>query len=130
MIRIASPGAPPSGAPDLPPDPQTAPPPDALKALLGAPPGALPMAPQGKFDAEKVSPETAGYQEGPSPRCGDCHHFDGQSTCEVVSGQISPDAWCCLFEPGGSPDETDQSAEPTDAEGASDEGSEGQPPQV
>lgn len=35
--------------------------------------------------------------------CGACVHFQGPSTCELVAGQIDPQATCDLFEPGGAP---------------------------
>lgn len=84
------------------------------------PGGALPLPPQaepkvmggGKYDAEKVKPETAGYQEGPPPQCGACHHFDGKGSCEIVAGPINPQAWCCLFE-ASLGDQNDSNAPPT-----------------
>lgn len=102
MLKIAGtapppPQAGPAGAPPLP---------DQMAAASG--PKMLPMVPDpktgsmGKYDAEKVRPETARYlssDEGPF-LCARCHHYLGDS-CEIVAGPIDPEGVCCLFESGG-----------------------------
>lgn len=37
----------------------------------------------------------------PGNSCGQCLHFQGPSSCELVAGQIDPQATCDLFEPTG-----------------------------
>jgi hypothetical protein len=108
-------GAPPGAAPMPPGMP---PPPDGGGALPpGLPPELLAAAAQGgptKYDSEKVKPEVARYlssDQGPF-ECQNCHHFDGQGGCEVVSGPIDPKGVCCLFESVGAPDVQDETDVP------------------
>lgn len=104
MLRVGGgpppPGMPPTG--DMPPDAAPPmPPPDDMSA-----------------DDTKVDPMVAGYKTpdiGPFI-CGNCYHFDGESSCQIVSGQIDPEGVCNLFTPhkGGA----DETAVPPEAEGA------------
>lgn len=48
----------------------------------------------------KMSKAAAGYQNSPNgnQRCGNCAYFDAaQNACNVVQGDISPQAWCQLW---------------------------------
>lgn len=48
----------------------------------------------------KLSQAQAKYQNQPKgdQQCSNCTHFiAGSSTCKVVEGKISPDAWCMLW---------------------------------
>lgn len=49
----------------------------------------------------KMSQDEVAYGPAyrPGETCGDCVHFDGQSTCELVDGTIAPEMVCDLFEP-------------------------------
>lgn len=50
--------------------------------------------------AKRAQSEVAyGPAYSPAERCGNCVHFDGQGTCELVEGTISPEGVCDLFEP-------------------------------
>ena len=107
MLKIAPNGklpmaGPPTGGPPAPPQgpPGDAPPlPGGPPPMPDAPPdlaGGAPDTPKGQ-----VHPEIAGYM-GPDLgpfACGRCVHFDGQSSCEIVSGPIDPAGLCNLFEP-------------------------------
>jgi hypothetical protein len=61
--------------------------------LAGAPAGGEGKQPLG----------AVGYRAADSPAaaCGNCLHFQGPSSCELVAGQIDPQATCDLFEPFG-----------------------------
>lgn len=47
-----------------------------------------------------LAPEIAGYTPM-ADKCEDCVHFQQPNACEVVSGVISKDGWCKVFEKGG-----------------------------
>jgi hypothetical protein len=60
-----------------------------------------------------------------SESCSQCQHFDGNSSCEVVSGHISPNGVSDEYEPGESADTGDSessgesqsdTAEPTESD--------------
>ena len=51
--------------------------------------------------SDKVLPSSVGYEAFArkwNQRCALCVHFETPDACERVSGLISPDAWCELFE--------------------------------
>jgi hypothetical protein len=53
----------------------------------------------------KLSPMSAGYlgpENGPFA-CGNCRHFDGQGSCEIVDGPIDAAGCCSVFEPTDTP---------------------------
>lgn len=115
MLKIAPDGklpmaGPPTGGPQAPPPglPPGPPPPmggGAPPPLPDAPPD-LAGGPDGSSGKGQVHPEIAGYM-GPDLGpfvCGRCVHFDGQSSCEIVSGQIDPAGLCNLFEPAPNQD--------------------------
>lgn len=51
--------------------------------------------------AAKVAKETVNYQTGPKGQahCAACKYFQAPSSCNFVSGPISPSGWCVLFKP-------------------------------
>ena len=53
-----------------------------------------------KSAEDKVSPEEANYQQNASFNpCRECMHYQGNRTCEVVSGDISPEGTSRYFKP-------------------------------
>ncbi len=50
-------------------------------------------------EAGKMNKAQAKYQDKPKgdQKCANCMHFIAPSTCMVVEGNISPDAWCSLW---------------------------------
>lgn len=88
MIRVG-------GPPSLPPE---ALPPEALPPEETAPEAMPPEAPQ-LAPTGGVDPDVAGYKdpdEGPFA-CGNCAHFDGTNTCEILSEPVEPEGLCNLF---------------------------------
>ena len=65
----------------------------------GAPLAAELMASRADASTAKVAKQTVNYQ--PSPRgpahCASCAYFQAPSSCNFVSGPISPTGWCVLF---------------------------------
>lgn len=49
--------------------------------------------------AVKFSKREVGYEDPAkkADHCADCRHFEGPRACEIVAGDISPDAWCKKF---------------------------------
>jgi hypothetical protein len=47
----------------------------------------------------KLPKEQVSYQNSPKgdKRCADCVNFEGDASCRVVEGPISPDGWCRLW---------------------------------
>ncbi|MBL8658756.1 MAG: hypothetical protein JNM75_03255 [Rhodospirillales bacterium] len=67
-------------------------------ALLAA--GALGTGAARASRAEARLPQDqVSYQNAPKgdKRCKDCVNFEGQNSCRVVAGTISPDGWCRLW---------------------------------
>lgn len=46
----------------------------------------------------KADPSVNYRKSDGATRCADCEYWDGQSACQLVAGQIAPDATCDLFE--------------------------------
>lgn len=53
--------------------------------------------------ASKVDKKAAGYQSSPKngQKCADCNYYQGNHTCKLVAGDISPHGWCTYFAPKG-----------------------------
>lgn len=56
----------------------------------------------------KMSKKAAQYQDQPKDgqRCDGCQFYipaegDGPGACQVVEGEIAPEAWCVLYAPKG-----------------------------
>lgn len=67
----------------------------ATCAALGAAAAlAAPLGPEAKLPQEQVS-----YQNSPKGdrKCSGCFNYEGNGTCRVVAGPISPDGWCRLW---------------------------------
>jgi hypothetical protein len=48
----------------------------------------------------KMTKRQAGYGGGmKSVHCALCRHFLAPDACEIVEGEINPQAWCRYFEP-------------------------------
>ncbi len=47
----------------------------------------------------KLPQDQVSYQAAPKneKRCKDCVNFEGNNSCRVVAGTISPDGWCRLW---------------------------------
>lgn len=47
----------------------------------------------------KVSKESVRYSDRGSDKehCAICAHYQGNNTCEVVAGKVSPHGWCERF---------------------------------
>ena len=64
-------------------------------AALGAAAAvAAPLGPEAKLPQDQVS-----YQPSPKGdrKCSDCFNYEGNGSCRVVAGPISPDGWCRLW---------------------------------
>lgn len=86
----AKPGTPPSS------------PPEQTEAVSEPEMAGLPA----KMSSQKVDPATAGYK-GPEMgpfACGNCHFFDGNGGCEIVSGPIDPAGLCNNFSAADAPE--------------------------
>lgn len=67
---------------------------------------ALPLLAAGSRDAraQKMPQEQAQYQDSPKngQKCATCQFFQAnQNACQVVAGDIAPEAWCALYAPAG-----------------------------
>lgn len=53
----------------------------------------------GRAATAKVAKATVNYQPTPkgAAHCDACTYFQGPSSCNLVSGPISPSGWCVLF---------------------------------
>jgi hypothetical protein len=47
----------------------------------------------------KLPQDQVSYQSSPKngKRCADCVNYEGNNSCRVVAGTISPDGWCRLW---------------------------------
>lgn len=118
---MAPAGPPPNVPPDTPVEP-----PDALAGppmtdagppmpdpMMGAP---VPGDGLGRHELEKLNPMTVRYlgpENGPFA-CGNCCHFDGMGSCDVVSGPIDAAGICSVFETNTNPGPPEEIA-PMDA---------------
>lgn len=87
------PGAPPPQA--MPPDPTT--PPDQDQD---------PDSDNGQCQTTQQIAGYMGPENGPF-ECGNCTHFQGPSSCDLVAGKIDEDGCCNLFTPGGNDPDSD-----------------------
>ena len=55
-----------------------------------------------KKASAKVSQRAVAYRGAPSgkARCANCSQWQPPASCKVVSGVISPNAWCSIYAPG------------------------------
>ena len=54
--------------------------------------------------AQKMPKAQAQYQDQPKngQKCATCQFFvKGENACQVVDGEIAPNAWCALYAPAG-----------------------------
>jgi len=54
--------------------------------------------------AQKMPKAQAQYQDQPKngQKCATCRFFiAGDNACQVVAGEIAPEAWCALYAPAG-----------------------------
>jgi hypothetical protein len=75
----------------------------ARRRLLALFAGALVFGATSKPKAQqkpKLSQADAGYQDTPKndQKCSECTYFQPLAGCSVVTGKISPEGWCKLFE--------------------------------
>ncbi len=106
MLRIAPGPQGPMSSPPMPMPPSPPMPGDA----------ATPDAPPGDQDSSKTPQHLVVYRgpdEGPFA-CGNCVHFDGQSSCEVVQGKVDPAGLCNIFMAGSGQPDPDAPAAPPD----------------
>lgn len=73
---------------------------------------------------EKISKDEVNYRaaEDQRFRCGTCEHFSSPGQCELVSGNINPEAICSLYSPantGGGWSEKSKDLEPSEKIGSS-----------
>ena len=49
--------------------------------------------------AQKAEQADVEYQDSPNDghKCADCKFYNGDGTCQVVAGAISPDGWCTAW---------------------------------
>lgn len=67
-------------------------------ALAGGMVGALGGTRSSSAEA-KLPQNQVSYQASPKngKRCADCVNYQGENTCRVVAGDISPEGWCRLW---------------------------------
>jgi hypothetical protein len=75
----------------------------ARRRLLALVAGTLVFDATSKVKAQqkpKLSQADAGYQDTPKndQKCSECTYFQPLEGCSVVTGKISPEGWCKLFE--------------------------------
>lgn len=49
--------------------------------------------------ADKADKAAVNYQDSPNggAKCADCKFFNGDGSCQLVAGDISPEGWCTAF---------------------------------
>lgn len=71
-----------------------------LRGSLGLGCGTLAVAAATAAPAEaKLPQEQVSYQPSPKGerKCSGCFNYEGNGSCRVVAGPISPDGWCRLW---------------------------------
>ena len=70
-----------------------------LQILLGGAALARLLQPQEAQSAAMVSQKAAGYQDHPNDgnHCSECRFFQGDHSCKIIAGNISPNGWCKYY---------------------------------